>query len=372
MTAGGQVHVLIVTALQLERVAVRADLRDLEVVEAGGIYADIGVFDAAPRPTRVAVIETGAGNVAAAVLTARAEDELRPERIFMVGVAGGLKDVAVGDVVASSKVYWLEGAKHEQTVKPRPEVAPISNSLVQLARAVAADGTWIARRRGGDAEWEQRPPQSLVAPLVAGEKVLADRGSDSVALIRAAYSDAVAVDMEDFGTLRGGEATERAKTIAVRGISDLVEGKAGRGRGRVAAGRCRERRRVHVRNARRRRGDSTWSRSRDSRSAGSRRGRRGALPAGAATGRALAARRRRRVAPVDRRYRVQPMVGRRDPPPARRRWRRHHLGLAARQHAGGLSGEPRCTRTRRRGAVTAVGAPAAPSLNGGRTDALRG
>jgi hypothetical protein len=47
-----------------------------------------------------------------------------------------------------------------------------------------------------------------------------------VALIRASYGDAVAVDMEDFGTLRGGHAAERARGIAVRGISDLVDGKA--------------------------------------------------------------------------------------------------------------------------------------------------
>lgn len=33
--------------------------------------------------------------------------------------------------------------------------------------------------------------------------------------------------MEDFGTLRGGAAMERTKVSAIRGISDLVDGKEG-------------------------------------------------------------------------------------------------------------------------------------------------
>jgi hypothetical protein len=84
-------------------------------------------------------------------------------------------------------------------------------------RGTGAAGTWPAAGR---------PPDALVAPIVVGEKVLADRGSAVVALVRASYTDAVAVDMEDFGTLRGGRSTERARVLAIRGISDLVDEKA--------------------------------------------------------------------------------------------------------------------------------------------------
>lgn len=227
MTGTPRVDVLIVVALQLERAAVRAHLRDLELHDASGLYADVGIFDAGPAPLTVAVIETGAGNVGAAILTARAEDMLRPTLVFMVGVAGGLKDLDIGDVVASSKVYWLEGGKHEQTVRPRPDFAPVSTSLVQLARAVAADGTWSRRAVGqGGGAWKSRAPQALVSPIVCGEKVLADQRAEVVSFARTTYGDAVAVDMEDFGTLRAGAAAERTKVLAVRGISDVIEDKA--------------------------------------------------------------------------------------------------------------------------------------------------
>ncbi|MEU8116930.1 effector-associated domain EAD1-containing protein [Micromonospora sp. NPDC048947] len=219
--------VLIVTALQLERRAVREHLHDLHVETATGLAADIGRFGEG-NGQRIAVIETGAGNVDAAVLTTRAEDALRPALIVMLGVAGGLKDVAVGDVVASSKVYWIEGGKQESALRPRPDMAPVSPALVQVARAVAVDDVWLTRGTGAAGMWSAagRPPAALVAPIVVGEKVLVDRSSDMVTLLKASYGDAVAIDMEDFGVLRGGRSTERARVIAIRGISDLVDGKA--------------------------------------------------------------------------------------------------------------------------------------------------
>ncbi|WP_194822199.1 effector-associated domain EAD1-containing protein [Micromonospora sp. S-DT3-3-22] len=222
-----QADVLIVTALQLERRAVREHLHDVRVESVTGLAADVGRFSGGSG-RRVAVIETGAGNVDAAILTARAEAAFRPSVVAMLGVAGGLKDVAVGDVVASNKVYWVEGGKQEMALRPRPEIAPVSPALVQIARAVAADDEWLMRGTGSAGAWQAagRPPAALVAPIIVGEKVLADRRSDVVALVLASYGDAVAVDMEDFGTLRGGHSTERARVIAVRGISDLVDGKA--------------------------------------------------------------------------------------------------------------------------------------------------
>jgi len=221
------VDVLIVTALQLERHAIRAHLRDVRIEHASGLFADRGSFSAGTANLNVAVIETGAGNVDAAVLTSRAEELLRPKVIVMAGVAGGLKDVAIGDVVASSKVYWLESGKQSGDFQPRPDFAPVSNSLVQVARAVATDELWRERIKDPGGSWPpaNRAPAGLVAPVVAGEKVLADRRPEVARLAREFYGDALLVDMEDFGTLRGGRSTERARVFAVRGTSDLVEGK---------------------------------------------------------------------------------------------------------------------------------------------------
>ncbi|PRY19983.1 nucleoside phosphorylase [Pseudosporangium ferrugineum] len=176
----------------------------------------------------VAVIETGPGNVPAAVLSARAEEFFRPYAIVMMGIAGGLKDVEIGDVVAGSKVYWIEAGKQDGLLFPRPDQAAVSQALVQLARAVAADGSWLSRGVGSAGSWSaaRRSPVALVAPVVVGEKVIADRRSEALSLIRKTYGDAVAVDMEDFGALSGGQSNERARVIAVRGISDLIDDKS--------------------------------------------------------------------------------------------------------------------------------------------------
>lgn len=216
-----------ITALNLERKAVRAHLDAVQVETASGMAADLGT-NASRAGQRVAIIETGPGNVDSAVMAARAEEAFRPTYIVMMGVAGGVKDVSIGDVVASSKVYWIEGGKTDARFKPRPGFAPISPELLQLARAVAADGTWLTRGKTPAGPWPaaQRAPQALVAPIVVGEKVVADRASDSALLVSESYSDAVAIDMEDFGALRGGAATERTKVIAIRGISDLLTAKS--------------------------------------------------------------------------------------------------------------------------------------------------
>ena len=222
------VDVLVVTALQLERRAVRGHLDGVQVEDTSGLHADRGSFNVGNGKLEVAVIETGAGNIDAAVLASRAEEQFRPDVIAMTGVAGGLKDVSIGDVVASSKVYWLEGGKQRKQLQPRPEFAPVSTSLVLGARAVAADDHWLSGFLPPGGEWPDagRPPRALVAPIVAGEKVLADEQSAVAGVARSVYGDAVVVDMEDFGTLRGGRSTERARVIAIRGVSDLVEGKS--------------------------------------------------------------------------------------------------------------------------------------------------
>jgi adenosylhomocysteine nucleosidase len=212
-------HVLIVTALKLERLAVREHLSDVSVEHESALATDTGVFRTGERELHVAVLQTGAGNVSAAIQTSRAEEFFRPGLVVMTGIAGGLKDVTINDVVASEKVYWIEGGKDTGDWHPRIDVAPVSDSLRQAARAIAATDSWRSRLATGES------PEAWVAPIAAGEKVLASSRSEAVERIRKNCSDAVCVDMEDYGTLRAGAATERTRTISIRGISDLLDHK---------------------------------------------------------------------------------------------------------------------------------------------------
>ena len=97
---------VILTALSVEYLAVRAHFQALrEEVHTQGTIYERGTFGA----WEVGIIEIGAGNVGAALEAERAIAYFRPDVILFVGVAGGIKDVAIGDVVVSTNVYSVGG-----------------------------------------------------------------------------------------------------------------------------------------------------------------------------------------------------------------------------------------------------------------------
>ena len=225
------------TALAVERESVRRHLHDVHVVRSGTTTGDLGDFESDSNAVTVAVIETGPGNVDASTVTSAALRDLDPETVVVIGIAGGVKDVSIGDVVASRKIYWVEPEKlkAEQTASgavrsvtlPRPDFAPVSNRLVQTARGVVADEMWRRRGLRGDARrLNGDPARALVSPLAIVEKVVADGQSNLAMAIRQCFSDAVALAMEDVGVVRAVAQHEKAAPIAVRGISDLLDEKA--------------------------------------------------------------------------------------------------------------------------------------------------
>ena len=99
---------VILTALPVEYLAIRAHLSDLqeEVHPQGTIY-ESGRFVANGQSWIVGIAEIGAGNPGAAVEAERAIAHFNPDVILFVGVAGGIKDVALGDVVASQRFMGI-------------------------------------------------------------------------------------------------------------------------------------------------------------------------------------------------------------------------------------------------------------------------
>jgi len=96
---------VMLTALECEFTAVRACLKNVREETYRGTVFDVGEFAATAPAWQVAVAQTAAGNVPAAACTERAIARYRPQVALFVGVAGGVKDVQLGDVVAATKAY---------------------------------------------------------------------------------------------------------------------------------------------------------------------------------------------------------------------------------------------------------------------------
>lgn len=215
---------VIITALPLERSAVLAHLRGIseEPPVNGSIYRR-GIFDEQSDPWDVIVAEIGAGNVGAAAEAVRVISHYSPQVALFVGVGGAIKDLKHGDVVASSKVYGYESGKDDKKdFKPRPALQLTSYGLEQRARYEAGEPDWRQRIKAAGPGVE---PDAKVAPIAAGEKVVASNRSQTFKFIRQHYSDAVAVEMEGHGFMLGVHMNHPTQGIVIRGISDLVNDK---------------------------------------------------------------------------------------------------------------------------------------------------
>jgi nucleoside phosphorylase len=216
---------IVITALPVEYNAVIKHLHDLKEKEhsAGTIY-EIGKFSSETQDWDVAVIQAGMGNPRAAFETERAITFFKPSHVIFVGVAGGLKDVNLGDVVAATKVYGFEYGKAEQQFKTRTEFGESAYSLIQRAQAISRQNIWGKRIQ--ENHTTNNPPRAFVGPIAAGEKIVASTKSPTYELLKNNFSDALAVEMEGFGFFRTIHANHKVQALMVRGISDLIDKKS--------------------------------------------------------------------------------------------------------------------------------------------------
>lgn len=211
---------VILTALEVETRAVLRHLSGISIETVSGTGFFRGHFDG----WEVAVAEVGPGNVSVAAITVRACERYKPNVALFVGVAGGVKDVALGDVVVATKVYGYESGKDKAAgFQARPALLNSSHSLEQRARIVRQIEDWRARLDPGIAHSN---PTLFVEPIAAGEKVVASKRATTAKLVARLYGDALAVEMEGRGFLEGVHINHPAQGCVIRGISDLLSGKA--------------------------------------------------------------------------------------------------------------------------------------------------
>lgn len=212
--------VVIVTALAVETAAVLRQLGQHTVETVNGT----GFFKGRFEGWNVAVVEAGPGNSGAAAIAGRAIQHYKPDVALFVGVAGGVKDVAIGDVVVATKVYGYESGKDTaKGFQPRPDVQNTAHELEQRARIIRQQDGWKKRL---DPAVKHENAAIFVAPIAAGEKVVASKKAATAKLIKEHYGDALAVEMEGSGFLKGVHINHPTQGCVVRGISDLLSGKA--------------------------------------------------------------------------------------------------------------------------------------------------
>lgn len=219
-------RVVILTALPVEYRAVHAHLSDLteEIHPLGTIY-ERGYFSSGDCLWDVGIAEVGAGNMLAAFEAERAIAYFKPRLVLFVGVAGGLRDVQLGDVVAATKVYGYESGKVKKIFEMRPSIGQSSYRLEQRARAEARKQDWLQRIKSRSTI-VTHSPKVFVAPIAAGEKVMADTRAPILRTLKHSYSDALAVEMESIGFLLAARANYHVDVMIIRGISDLIDNKA--------------------------------------------------------------------------------------------------------------------------------------------------
>lgn len=225
MPDSGPRRVVILTAIPVEYQAVRAYFINLheETHPLGTVY-ERGTFSYQGRSWDVGIVEVGAGITDAALAADRAINHFNPILVLFVGVAGGLKDVIIGDVVAATKVYGYASGKAKATFETRPDVSVSTFRMEQRARAEARKKDWLQRIIGPIPDPE---PRVYVAPIASGDQVVASTDSALYHFLRTSYSDALAVEMEGYGFLRAVHAHPHIDALIIRGISDLIEGKSG-------------------------------------------------------------------------------------------------------------------------------------------------
>lgn len=219
-----QYRAIVLTALPVEYNEVRKHLAELtELLNKGTVY-ETGRFVTTTGSWEILLAQIGAGNTSAAFEAERAIEFWRPRISLFVGVAGAIKDAAIADVVAATKIYGYSSGKAKETFLPRPDVGNCSYTLVQRAYSIARRTEWINRIVEPSSEYIN--PKVFVGPIAAGEQVVASTDSETYKFLKNQYSDTLAIEMEGRGFLSATHANPEVESIVIRGISDEVNNKS--------------------------------------------------------------------------------------------------------------------------------------------------
>lgn len=216
------VRIAILTPIRVEYDAVRAQLHEWQnQLEGGRTYAR-GYFEGEHHRYEIRLRETGAGNTTVALAAQQVIDLFHPDIVLLVGIAGGVKDAGIGDVVIGTKAYGYESGKEtDGGLLARPNVLPFSHALVEAARTVSRSDQWRTRILGGGAS-----VNIYFGPIASGDKVIASTKSPLYGYLKEQYNDTLALEMESIGFAQAVQPYRSVHALNIRAVSDLLDHKS--------------------------------------------------------------------------------------------------------------------------------------------------
>jgi len=224
---------LIITALKEERDAVLKLLESPRKIQRDGVstyyiasvtaYAQNGSYEVA------VTMLNDMGNVEAAQHTTRALQELAPDYVLMVGIAGGVRGkVKLGDIIVARQVWYYEPAKvNPEGTQLRPIMYTVDPMLLDRTQNYT-DLSWRdliqvnrpSRRTKKLSSEEQS--DVIFGAIATGEKVVGD--IEFMKQIRKIHPKIIGVEMEAFGVaVAAANNRDRPRFIAIRGICDFAD-----------------------------------------------------------------------------------------------------------------------------------------------------
>lgn len=222
---------IILTPLKLEYEAVRTHLLDCQEKEIKKVNRNytLGTF----QSKKIVLLESGDGIDKTIACITDVMTNFSPKCLFIVGIAGGIKDVKIGDVVVGTLAYPYERGKEKDGESvSRPHAIPYSQTYIDQARMIDRSTKWIERTSAvySDVQYEEYHRKEVkveFGPIASGNKVLTSISGSTYQYIKRHYNDSLAVDMEGagLGVLARYEKNIRIHAMNIRGISDLIEDK---------------------------------------------------------------------------------------------------------------------------------------------------
>lgn len=217
------VKVLILTPLPLEYDAVVKHLTGARnpTIRDAAAY-EMGTFIGKHHTYSVAVREPGMKNVDMALATEKAIQHIKPQIVLLIGIAGSVKDVRIGDVVIAGSAFNYESGKEtESGFLARPAEYHFSEDLLAHAQVLSRSQAWKKRTSDGAPE-----ATVLIGPIASGDKVVAGTDNPTFERIKQNLSHIKALEMEAGGFGRTVQSHRHLHALVIRGISDMCAGKA--------------------------------------------------------------------------------------------------------------------------------------------------